>query len=555
MKALILAAGFGTRLLPHTRIRPKPLFTLGNRPLLALAVESLVQAGCDHVLINTHHLSEQIRSFMDTLGTPARLQQVHEPEILDTGGAIANIRPFLDDSPFFVINSDVVSSLDLRALLRFHIKSKVLATLAVHHHWAFNTVKVDHGGFIQNFEDPDQGLAFTGIQVLSPAIFDYFPDQKKFSSIDLYRTLCPKKQVRAYVARDLFWRDIGTLFSYVETSLRWTAGQALALAPHELNRIEILPLAGDGSDRKWFRACSENKGSVTPSIVLSAHGICVQPGDSLAQLRAFIHIGRHLSARGIPVANILAFDEVSGVVALEDLGQTHLADRIQSLDRSGVLFLYKRVIDKVIAFSQKGMTGFNPAWTCQTQTYSRDLILEKECRYFTEAFLNNYLGLNVKFSDFQDAFTHIADMALMYPVWGLMHRDMQSRNIMIRKEEIFFIDYQSARMGPLQYDLASLLIDPYVTLDQPVQEELVEYAGQTLGMGDKKSHERFFLTYDYCCLARNLQILGAFGFLSRVKGKTDFERHIPPALESLKSILLKLSRDELQNLTELVTNL
>ena len=397
MKGLILAAGFGTRLLPHTKNRPKPLFTLGNQTLLELAVESLVQAGCDHVLINTHHLHDRIQSFIKTLETSARIQLVHEPEILDTGGAMANIRPLLDNAPFFVINSDVVSSLDLKALYQFHADAGALATLALHHHPVFNTVKVDPEGWIENFEDPEQGMAFTGIQVLSPAIFDYFPDPKKFSSIEVYKKLCPQKQIRAYRAQDLFWRDIGTLSSYSETSLRWTAGQALGLKREELDRLEITPLAGDGSDRKWFRARFEGYCRERRAVVLSDHGICSQPGDSLAQLRSFIHIGRHLLSRGIPVADILAHDEVSGIVALEDLGQTHLADLISTLDTPEILSLYQRVIDQIIRFSQKGGDGFLPEWTCQTPTYSRELILEKECRYFTEAFLGNYLGLEVFF--------------------------------------------------------------------------------------------------------------------------------------------------------------
>ena len=145
-------------------------------------------------------------------------------------------------------------------------------------------------------------------------------------------------------------------------------------------------------------------------------------------------------------------------------------------------------------------------------------------------------------------------MALMYPVTGLMHRDMQSRNIMIRREEIYFIDYQSARTGPFQYDLASLLIDPYVTLDRHVQGQLLEYAVQKLGM-DHPTSEEFLETYRYCCLTRNLQILGAFGFLSRVKGKTGFEAHIPAAVKSLKFILSQLNCRKLKKLADLADNL
>lgn len=199
MKALILAAGFGTRLLPYTQKIPKPLFTLMSKPVLGHVIEKLVTAGCEQILINTHHLHGQINNFLGQINYPVDIQTLYEPVILDTGGAIANARSFLKDSPFFVINSDIISSVDLKKVYVFHKKTNCLATLVLHDYDIFNKVTIDNKGFIQNFYSKTKGLAFTGIQVLSPEIYHYFPDKKVFSSIEVYQHLCRQKQVKAFV--------------------------------------------------------------------------------------------------------------------------------------------------------------------------------------------------------------------------------------------------------------------------------------------------------------------------------------------------------------------
>ena len=110
---------------------------------------------------------------------------------------------------------------------------------------------------------------------------------------------------------------------------------------------------------------------------------------------------------------------------------------------------------------------------------------------------------------------------------GFMHRDFQSRNIMIAQDRIGIIDFQAGRLGPVAYDLASLLIDPYVDLPEDLQQALVDDAIRHLGLSAPAA-EGFKAGYGYCALARNLQILGAFGYLSQVKGKTGFAAYIRP---------------------------
>jgi len=550
MKALILAAGYGTRLLPHTKKIPKPLFTLMSKPILAHVIQALADHGCDHILINTHHLHEPIDAFVKQLNYPFPIQTLFEPVLLDTGGAIANAKPFLKESAFFVINADIVSTVNLTAAYAFHEKSNALATLVLHDHDIFNKITIDDQGYIQNFASPTKALAFTGIQVLSPQIYDYFPDKSIFSSIAVYQRLCPSKKVKAFVEKNIFWSDIGTPKAYAMTSAQMLAAAQFQIKTDQIKNLEMDPLAGDGSDRRWYRA-RYNK----DSFIISDHGICMPESVDHLQLNAFVHIGNHLFSRKIAVPRILNQDVLSGMVILEDLGDVHLETWVkQKNDDNATLEMYKKVIDNLIDFSIKGVQGFKPEWTCQTRTYSKKLIIEQECQYFWQAFINGYLKQDLFFQDFLTEFNYIADHALKNAFTGLMHRDFQSRNIMINKGRPFFIDFQSARLGPLQYDLASLLMDPYVCLNAPIKKALLQYTTEKLALGPGQARD-FSGCYQYCCLTRNLQFLGAFSFLSVSKKKKRFEHYLPDAVNSLKATIAGLDTDKLPKLSRLVQTL
>ena len=123
---------------------------------------------------------------------------------------------------------------------------------------------------------------------------------------------------------------------------------------------------------------------------------------------------------------------------------------------------------------------------------------------------------------------------------------------MIKNNRFYFIDFQGGRLGPVQYDLASLLIDPYVNLSRPVQDNLLKFAIETLSPIIGIDPDKFLSCYQYCAITRNLQILGAFGFLSRIKKKTYFEKYIPNAIKSLKYNLSSFGNTEFPNLTSIV---
>jgi aminoglycoside/choline kinase family phosphotransferase len=160
--------------------------------------------------------------------------------------------------------------------------------------------------------------------------------------------------------------------------------------------------------------------------------------------------------------------------------------------------------------------------------------------------------MKFRFEDLEDDFVDLAQSAVAFSINGFMHRDMQSRNIMIQNNTFYFIDFQGGRLGPVQYDIASLLIDPYVELPVRIKDRLLEYATEMLASSAGIDPDRFKTGFRYCAITRNLQILGAFGFLSRVKGKTYFEEYIPGAVKTLKHALSTFEKAEFPKLKTVV---
>jgi NDP-sugar pyrophosphorylase family protein len=549
MKAMVLAAGLGTRLLPHTMHTPKPLFTIAGQTVLDRTLQKLERAGADAVMVNTHHLHTKITDFIDSRQYGMQVEHVFEPVILGTGGALKNVADFWDDEPFLIVNGDILFDFDLAAVYRYHQSHPAPATLVLWNDPAFNQVWVDRNGYITGFGSNDRGrdvsnapLTFTGIHVLNPEVLQRIPAGKPVSIIDVYRDLLKGgARLKAFLPHTGVWQDIGTPDRYLDAAYTAMALKAFPSAFWEMP--DHLPLktklVGDGSDRAWYRITLKDQ-----SMILAEHGIHSRhdPGEA----DAFVAIGNHLHAVNVPVPQIYLHDTFAGLVFMEDLGELTLQKYIHALDDSDkVLSIYKQVIDQLIHMSLNGLNGFDFKWAFQSRAYDQQLILEKECSYFVESFASGYLDLAVDAAVLDNEFALLAHETIQHAFNGLMHRDLQSRNIMIKNGAPFFIDFQGARKGPLQYDLASLLIDPYVSLTFESKKLLLDYCLEALcrraGDLDKK---RFVTGFEYCAINRNLQALGAFGHLCCNKGKSYFENYIPRALATLNENLAAFSIGE-----------
>ena len=551
MKALILSAGFGTRLQPYTNQLPKPLFPIAGRPIIDIIIGQLIDAGVEAIVINTHHLHRMIEDHIAAGDYPIPVTTRYEPDILGTGGAIRNSAPFFGDAPFIVINSDILTDIDIRSVYDLHGAHPHPATLVLHDFPIFNNVCVDADGFVAGFSDPAAGLptfAFTGLQVLDASVASRIPENRFVSSIDIYRDMIADgEKIRAHVVSGHYWNDLGTPERFTETVFDHSAPAAFAAAfgkPVD-GPIQRIRLSGDGSDRKWYRVSAGDS-----TLVLADHGIHI--GEATAEVDAYVAIGRHLLASAIPVPKIYGYDRFSGLVFIEDLGDTLLQDIVRSTDTPrDLLAHYRPVVAQLVKMSVAGADGFDPAWTYQTATYDRHLIIEKECGYFVSALIDGYLRLPDRTADLSQEFDYLADRIIAHAVTGFMHRDMQSRNIMVQNGRYYFVDFQGGRIGPLQYDLAALLSDPYVALPEAVEAELLTYAFRCLSTLRPIDAEDFMTGYRYCRISRTMQALGAFAHLTRTKKKTHFAAYIPIALSKLRRCLAEQNDARLAGLMAL----
>ncbi len=265
------------------------------------------------------------------------------------------------------------------------------------------------------------------------------------------------------------------------------------------------------------------------------------PGPrGVKEAESFFIIGTHLFSRGVPVPEIYYFERDSGWLVVEDLGDKHVQDEALFLlsegNMAGFKQLYARVLGVLVLMQEKGSPGFNASWCWQGPIYDSRLAMEKEGLYFLKAFLKGYMELS--FSE-EILVRELAELSGLVDDYGsqgfILHRDFQSRNLMICQEKIMIIDFQAARLGPPAYDLASVLHDPYVNMPWNIRQELyhkyLELTGRTAG--DKGFGRQFHLF----SILRLLQALGAYGFLTKVKKRYFFRSFMKPALEGLERLL------------------
>ena len=296
---------------------------------------------------------------------------------------------------------------------------------------------------------------------------------------------------------------------------------------------EWIPLSGDGSDRKFFRIGLISGGSclvVFPSTTMS------EP-EALAESYSAYVIGNHLEDRGVSVPHVFAYDKGSGGILFEDLGDRLLYDIVQK-ETDVPLELYRKALENLVVFQVKGMLGFKASYCWDTSHYSRQLMLSRESGYFVREFCTDYLGITDFTEQLYRDFEHLANRVGQADCRYLLHRDYQSRNLMVSDKGLMtIIDFQGARFGPLGYDVASLLNDPYINMQAELKTDLLGFYLDTLSRHISFDRKSFIREYYYIALQRNLQVLGAFSFLSQKKKKLFFKDFIAPAFDNLFTLV------------------
>jgi len=310
----------------------------------------------------------------------------------------------------------------------------------------------------------------------------------------------------------------------------------------------LTQLKGDGSSRFFFRMKWPN---FPESFVVMWN----PPGDhaALRENSAYDRIGMHLKKRRVPVPEIYHVDHRYGCVILEDLGDESLQDYLARLDDP--LPVLGNVLEVLFHMQHEGVEGFDPRWCCQTPVYDHTVMILLEACYFREAFLRRYLRMTTDLGRLERCFLHCADVISGCRSSSLLHRDFQSRNLMMSNGRIRILDWQGARIGPPGYDLASLVIDPYTGLDDDIRFFLIQTYLTMFSARFPRETDHFQAVYPYLALQRNMQILGAFAHLSIAKGKKEFVAYIPPAVKRLKAQLERMPDAVLTPLKEIVAEI
>jgi N-acetylmuramate 1-kinase len=314
------------------------------------------------------------------------------------------------------------------------------------------------------------------------------------------------------------------------------------------NNAELKPISGDGSKRLFSRI--SNPETCESFVVVENNPIT----EFLKKENyAYLMIGMHLFKKGLPLPEIYKTDLENGWFILEDLGDIKLQDEVRRSKESSRLL--ENVIELLFRLQIMGIEGFRVEWCCQTEKYDRFVMRRYESDYFRDSFLTGYLQIKGSWPELEDPFNHIAERASMADSNYFLHRDFQSRNIMIKRDKIGILDWQGSRTGPLGYNLASFLIDPYINI--PPQGKKLLYAQylSLLKEFDPSVICAFEGSFPYLAVQRNLQMLGAFSHLAKDLGKIYFEEYIPSAVKSLCHLLDELDDRKLLFLKDLVHNI
>ncbi len=232
MNAFIFAAGLGTRLKPLTDTMPKALVPVGGKPLLAHVIEKLKAAGCKKIVINIHHFGDMIIDYVksqNNFGIEILFSDERQM-LLETGGAIKHAIDLLGDEPFLIHNVDILSNVDLKALIAAHSEADSAATLLVSKRNSTRALLFSPEGNLTAWTNKTTGevktpysdidisnlneFAFSGIHIFSPRLFKYFGAYpEKFSIIDFYLNTCKDENIKAYTQEGLQLLDVGKLDS------------------------------------------------------------------------------------------------------------------------------------------------------------------------------------------------------------------------------------------------------------------------------------------------------------------------------------------------------
>lgn len=319
------------------------------------------------------------------------------------------------------------------------------------------------------------------------------------------------------------------------------------ILPHaDLADLTIQPLAGDASTRCYYRIHARE---LQNKMVLMELG----PGGD-EQGKLFCDQQELFIYAGLPVPEIYRYDREHGFIFLEDCGDIMLQDLIGQQGIDACYEYYFQAIDYLLQLQSatisldKNYPAFKWAFDVPKFTYELDFFLVN----MVEKFRGQKIG-PIHRNQIRDCFYKLSEILALEPRC-LTHRDYHSRNMMIKEGGIKILDFQDARLGPCQYDLASLLRDSYVVLSDKMIEELIDYYlnKRRLWQLDQLDKDHFQRIFILMCIQRNLKALGTFGYQAVERNNQTYIPYIAPTLEYLRQNFTQCP--EFKDLGELLGN-
>ena len=284
----------------------------------------------------------------------------------------------------------------------------------------------------------------------------------------------------------------------------------------------VTALAGDASTREYYRI---SRGSEAWVAALYPEGF--DPSRS-----SYLAVQGLLASWGLPVPAVLHCDGTRGIVLIEDLGDCTLQQRLAAVTSTERDVLYRQAIQDLARMQQAAARSaqsgacFELAFDVEKLTWELD--------FFLKHFLEGWRGCRLSAADREALSRDFGWLCREMAAWPrvLCHRDFHSRNLMWRSGQLFWIDFQDARMGPVTYDVASLLRDSYVDLDESLVATLLDEL--RLAVAPEESARSFERRFELTCIQRNLKALGTFGYQAAVRGKTDYLESVPRTLAHVR---------------------
>ena len=517
-KAIVLAAGHGTRLRPFTCATPKPLMPVWGEPMLGRIVAMLREWGVDDIAFNSHCLHEQVKAWADgyrrgasAAGDKVKVKVSYEPEILGTGGVLNPLREWIGDEPFYLVNGDIVVENAPNPLEKVrNFDSPGVIACALVSEAGPRTIEVEpESGFVTNWRSQDAGwdgtYTYCGISVLKPEILDFVKPEGFSSIVSAYEgAMMRGKFVKAVKSREMLWTDAGTIPAYIDLN-RDGDDNAFADMPQVKAALEAAKAAPEvqfmgarGSERVFFRC---DKGI----IVLYDDGNRDENG-------LYAGHARWLKEKGVPVPDVIADLPAIKTLVISDAG----AEKKMSLEE------YVKVVETLVKFNALGgdpsigdldlLPGFDDdTWTWERNLFRKYCLGTRFMREMPEAA--------------EGELKRVAELLEKEPK-ALVHRDFQSTNVLWKDGELRFIDFQGMRLGPAAYDLASLLYDPYVTFTEGERRALSALYAKKCGRPEIEK------VLPFAAVQRLVQCLGAYGRLASVC-QPQFGKYVLPALQNL----------------------